>query len=138
MISTGRTPPCSLHNGPQVGIIYIATLDYHLCSLSILSVLLSHTITIRRFTPFKIVSMYLILPVFPEVFTISSGATKVRLSPFGTRDLICFAQIDCNPLIISDAVTYRKHCFFFRALPPSMRICASAAVLASDFSRFSH
>lgn len=22
------------HNGPQVGIIYIATLDYHLCSLS--------------------------------------------------------------------------------------------------------
>ena len=31
--------------------------------------MLSHTITIRRFTPFKIVSMYLILPVFPEVFT---------------------------------------------------------------------
>ena len=34
MVGEGVNGVVSHGNGPQVGIIYIATLDYHLCSLS--------------------------------------------------------------------------------------------------------
>lgn len=55
---------------------------------------------------FKIVTMYLILPVFPEVFTNFIRASKNPPESFWEPViLIRFSQIVCNPFIISDAVT---------------------------------